>query len=656
MREKGKKPMKGYVIQTTLFAAACLVALLAASTGAMATEDTVNNEEELIKTLQRADADWQVKQEACRGLRRIGTEKSIPALAALLNDEKLGHLARFALEPMPYPEAGQTLRDALAASAGAQKTGLIISLGYRRDADAVELIASALADADAATAAAAAGALGRIATPAAIKSLTAFRTSAPESLRPALAEGLLAAGQYLMEQGEGAKAAAVFKDVLNSESLEHARRGAFWGLVHADPKKAPAVLVKALAGDDAVFRDVAAQLVAETSGAKQTKRLAAALPALPVEGQAALLRGLGARKDAVARPAILTAMNSGEKAVKVEAIKALGSVGGDLDVATLAPLLVSADADLAAASKESLRNMESAAADTAIAAAVASAEPAVSAQLLEILTAHMAPEAAPTALSSLGNSSEVVRVAALRSLVVLGSPAETPAITTTLAKATTPEELSAAGDALNAIASMYKEEVLPALLEAMGAANPESRKVLLRALGQIAGPKALEPVLAAAKDTDTALRDEALRVLADWRTADAAPHLMELAKTDNAALRDQALRGYVRLAKEAGTVEAKVEMLNTAMGIASSQQEKWLVLAAWGAVPSKQALDTLRTFLGDPAVQNEAASAIIAAATEFGKQGAEQKTQAAEALNGVLAGVQEPAIRDRAQRALEGLK
>lgn len=648
--------MKGYVIQTTLFAAACVVALLAASTGAMATEDTMNNEEELIKTLQRADADWQAKQDACRGLRRIGTEKSIPALAALLNDEKLGHLARFALEPMPYPEAGQALRDALAAATGAQKTGIIISLGYRRDADAVALIAPALSDADAATAAAAAGALGRIASPAAIKSLTASRTSAPEALRPAVAEGLLAAGQYLMEQGEGAKAAAVFKDVLKSESLEHARRGAFWGLVHADPKKASAVLVKALAGDDPVFRDVAAQLVAETSGAKQTKRLAAALPALPVEGQAALLRGLASRKDAAARPAILAAMNSGEKAVKVEAIKALGSVGGDLDVATLAPLLVSEDADLVAAAKESLRNMKSAAADTAIAAAVASAEPAVSAQLLEILTAHMAPEAAPAALSSLGSGSEIVRVAALRSLVVLGSPAETPAITATLAKATTPEELSAAGDSLNAIASMYKEEVLPALLEAMGAANPESRKVLLRALGQVAGPKALEPVLAATKDSDTGVRDEALRVLSDWRTADAAPHLLELVKTDNAALRDQALRGYVRLAKEAGTVEAKAEMLNTAMGIASSQQEKWLVLAAWGAVPSKQALDTLRTFLADPSVQNEAASAIIAAATEFGKQGAEQKTQAAEALNGVLAVVQEPAIRDRAQRALDGLK
>ncbi|MCC6486869.1 MAG: HEAT repeat domain-containing protein [Candidatus Hydrogenedentes bacterium] len=654
MRKKGKKPMKGYVIQTTLFAAACMVALLAASTGAMATEDTANNEEELIKTLQRADADWQAKQEACRGLRRIGTEKSIPALAALLNDEKLAHLARFALEPMPYPEAGQALRDALATATGAQKTGLIISLGYRRDTDAVELIAPALSDADAA--AAAAGALGRIATPAAIKSLTAFRASAPEALRPALAEGLLAAGQYLMEQGEGVKAAAVFKDVLKSESLEHARRGAFWGLVHADPKKAPAVLVKALAGDDPVFRDVAAQLVGETSGAKQTKRLAAALPALPAEGQAALLRGFAARKDAAARPAILAAMNSGEKAVKVEAIKALGSVGGDLDVATLAPLLVSADADLVTAAKESLRNMKSAAADTAIAAAVASAEPTVSAQLLEILTAHMAPEAAPAALSSLGSSSEAVRVAALRSLVVLGSPAETPAITAALAKATTPEELSAAGDALNAIASMYKEEVLPALLEAMGAANPESRKVLLRALGQIAGPKALEPVLAAAKDADAAVSDEALRVLADWRTADAAPHLLELVKTDNAALRDQALRGYVRLAKEAGTVEAKAEMLNTAMATASSQQEKWLVLAAWGAVPSKQALDTLRGYLSDPAVQNEAASAIIAAATEFGKQGAEQKTQAAEALSGVLASMQEQAIRDRAQRALDGLK
>ncbi|HNV21887.1 MAG TPA: HEAT repeat domain-containing protein, partial [Candidatus Hydrogenedentes bacterium] len=69
-------------------------------------------EPELIAVLE-SDADWAQKQEACRRLRHVGTQASIPALAALLPDETLSHLARFALESMPYPEVDQVFRDAL---------------------------------------------------------------------------------------------------------------------------------------------------------------------------------------------------------------------------------------------------------------------------------------------------------------------------------------------------------------------------------------------------------------------------------------------------------------------------------------------------------------------------------------------------------------
>ena len=82
----------------------CLATLL---TG-IATAQDMPNEAALIDVL-KSDAGWFEKQDACRKLRQIGTAASIPALEPLLTDEKLSHMARYALEPMPFPEVDKAL-------------------------------------------------------------------------------------------------------------------------------------------------------------------------------------------------------------------------------------------------------------------------------------------------------------------------------------------------------------------------------------------------------------------------------------------------------------------------------------------------------------------------------------------------------------------
>ena len=46
-------------------------------------------------------------------------------------------MARYALERIPAAEAGKALRDALAKTSGAQKAGVIGSLGARRDCESI---------------------------------------------------------------------------------------------------------------------------------------------------------------------------------------------------------------------------------------------------------------------------------------------------------------------------------------------------------------------------------------------------------------------------------------------------------------------------------------------------------------------------------------
>src|SRR5512140_1271871 len=76
-----------------------------------------NEEQQLIQVLQ-SDAGPAEKDAACARLKWIGTARCVPALAALLPDEPLSHSARYALESLKAPAAGQALRWALDRTSG----------------------------------------------------------------------------------------------------------------------------------------------------------------------------------------------------------------------------------------------------------------------------------------------------------------------------------------------------------------------------------------------------------------------------------------------------------------------------------------------------------------------------------------------------------
>ena len=73
------------------------------------------------------------KAAACRQLARVATKEAVPTLASLLGDEKLSHMARYAMEAIPDPSVDDALRDALGKLKGRPLLGVIgISAPPRR--------------------------------------------------------------------------------------------------------------------------------------------------------------------------------------------------------------------------------------------------------------------------------------------------------------------------------------------------------------------------------------------------------------------------------------------------------------------------------------------------------------------------------------------
>lgn len=176
------------------------------------------------------------KDYVCRTLKTMATAESVPALAALLPDADLSHIARYALERIPAAEAGAAMRQALPKLPDALKVGTIGSLGVRGDAGSVAALAGFLHHADPAVVRAAACALANIGSPEAGKALGDFAKKAPEGVRPAAIDACLVCAERLLADGNKAESLALYKSLSGEDQPKHVRLAAKRGLLLAAGK------------------------------------------------------------------------------------------------------------------------------------------------------------------------------------------------------------------------------------------------------------------------------------------------------------------------------------------------------------------------------------------------------------------------------------
>jgi len=184
-------------------------------------------EAKLVAALKSATT-RDAKDVVCRALRAIGTATAVPALAELLADDKLSHMARYALERIPAPEAGQAMLAALAKVSGKVKVGLITSLGVRGGDASILPLEALLADRDAAVAKAAACALGVIGSLAAAKALVTTKPNT--TIKAAVADATMACAEKLLAGGNKVAAKASYEKVLADNPSKPVQQAATRGL------------------------------------------------------------------------------------------------------------------------------------------------------------------------------------------------------------------------------------------------------------------------------------------------------------------------------------------------------------------------------------------------------------------------------------------
>ncbi|MEX2380840.1 MAG: HEAT repeat domain-containing protein [Opitutales bacterium] len=553
---------------------------------------------------------------ACRELALIGSSRSVPALAKLLNQPKRSDMARYALQRIPGQEAAEALLDALSRAEGAERIGIINSLGERRDPAAVDALGPQVRSGDEGVARAAASALAKIGDVDASDALEEAMAAASSTLRPAIADAYLRSAERLLETGETEEAVAILEKLYDPAEDEALRAAALWGLVAAREDQALPLVLELLRGEDPLHH-MAAHYVRRVPGTAATKAFADELGDLPVHGKQLLLEALGGRGDADAQPAVIEAVSDEEAVVRLAAIQALEGTGDASVVPLLANIISSGPDAERNAARRALAWIRGEGVDTTIVSVMEISTAPVQAELIRVLGERHATASVPALLTMAGADESSVRVEALRVLRDIADASHLEDLVELLVEATPGEERT---HAENAVVEASRRGTAPegraaAVLVAIEDASDDSiRLSLVRVLGRIGESDALDALHAAVQDESSEVRDAAIRALADWPEDEPMATLEELAasEAESETHRVLALRGYIRMIGLPAdrSVEERVALYERALEIAERPDEKILVISRLGDVESEKALELVRAHLDDEGLREAATVAV----------------------------------------------
>jgi HEAT repeat protein len=575
--------------------------------------------ESALISLLKSDAPAAEKAITCKRLAIYGTKDAVPVLAPLLADPQLASWARIALEAIPDPAVDAAMRDAMGKLQGKLLVGVINSIAVRRDAKAVSGLVKKLKDADPEVASAAAVALGRIGGADAAKALSKSLPVAPAAVRAAVAEGCILCAERLLAQSKAADAMKLYDAVRAADVPRQKMLEATRGAILARKADGLPLLLEQLRSPDKALFGIGLRTARELPGRAVTEALAAELPRTSPDRQSYLLLALADRSDDAVLPAVVAAAGSGPQKLRLTAIGILDRLGNPASVSVLLGAAADSNADLAQAALAALARLPGSEVDAELLTRLPSTTGKARQVLIELAGQRHLDRALPAIVTGAEDPDAGVRAAAVQAIGILGDDKQVAGLAKLLQATQSPKERADLEMALLAITGRAGARAVPSLLPLAQHSDSAVRIIALRVLAAAGEPDALAAVKAAVEDKDEIVRDEAVRTLSTWpnnwpEDSGVAEPLLTLAKSSGkTSYQVLALRGYLQYVQGDKQLkdDEKVGKVTELLPLIKRPEEKRLAIAAVGAIPNAGVLELLATFAADPAVAEDACSAIV---------------------------------------------
>lgn len=646
---------KRYTVVSTL------IALAASAIMAVQVHAADAREQKLIDVL-KSNAPAAEKAITCKHLAIYGTRDAVPALAPLLLDKDLTSWARIALEAIPDPAADDALRDALPKVQGRMAIGVVNSIAYRRDAKAVELLAQRLKDADAEVAAAAAVALGQIGDDRAAAILKETLAAGPTAIRGAAAEGSVVCAERLLAAGKQAGAVAMYDLVRKADVPKQRVLEGIRGAILARKAAGIPLLVEYLRSTDKAIFAIALRAARELPDAQVTDAVIGEMRQASADRQALLILVLADRGDAKALPAVLEAAKNGPTPVRIVAAGVLERLGNVTCVPVLLDAAAADDAQLSQAGKTALARMPGKDIDADLFARLGQSTGKMRQVLIELAELRRIDGALPVFVKAAEDADSGVRSAAIVAIGAVGEDKQAADLARLLQKAQNGKDRGDIEKALMSVSSRWGSACVPHVMFLIQSTDSTARIAGLRALACCGGPEALAAVKSALEDKDETVQDEAVRTLSTWANRwpdDAAvtEPLLNLAKSGKKVQHQVlAIRGYLQFVQGAKKMRNsdRLAKAKEILPLITRPEEKRAAISVLSAVGGAGAVEPLVAFASDPAIADEACSAIVAVLGKNPPGLSKEQRQAA--LQTVVAKSQSDATKKKAEEMLKGAR
>jgi HEAT repeat protein len=615
----------------------------------------VKLEEQFIEVL-KSDASVEAKRFVCRQLGAMGTAKSVDTLAGLIADEQLADYALRALVSIPDKASLAALVKAIVEGPQTQKVNIVNAIARTKSPDAVAPLVALMGDTDQALAQAATAALGSIGGKGCTELLKALK-AANGGGDTVLADACLQCGQWAPASKKD-EALDIYTTLYGGAQPGYVRAAALTGLVRLEPAKAQELVMDALGDSDPALVLVASSFIRELPGEEATKAFAGMLPNADKERKILIIDALAHRKEAGALDAVVAEAKGSDPAVQLIALNALGVLGTPDTAAMLLELAATSDGDVQRTARNSIKTIPGRKTDVAILKAAQEGTGAVRLEAISALAARGAVKTTPALLELANSGDAAVETEALKALRVLAGEDDMGTLISLLTSASADDKRKNVAQAIVELSGRIADDGAKSAqpIKALATASDDATKAsIIMMLGRIGTEDALTVVRDNVKSQTPALKLAAVQALADWPSAAPMDDLKALA-TDmsNAETHGAAFAGYVRLLRADKTLNPadKLAALKAADALASTPQEKKLIVAGTAEVVSLEALQYAESRQQDPAVAAEATQAVIRIA---GAIGGAYRDEVTTRMNTYLQQDTNEAVKKLAQNVLNGL-
>ncbi len=580
--------------------------------------------ESLMIDALNSDASPAAKQMICNYLGPLASGKSVSFLKDMVMDISLSSSALSVLQQIPDPAADQALLELLPLDDGEVQQGIINVLAKRKHPEAVDLLEERIFDDNLNVSSTAVFALGQIGSEEACSTLANAFEKSESPLKWDIAEAwLLCADKFSRVRTE--EAFQIYVRIYEAEAPASLVYSALRGIIHCDPAYGESQLTQLLKSEDDEMQTLFIPLIYDMDMNADLSEFLKIMPQLDEYQQMQLFTVLADKHFLAVKDYVKEAVTHENPDIRLAALMALRNIATAQDVEFLAEVASDARGRERDMARECLAIMKGVEVDQKIIEGLNNEDPLIRRECVRSIGERNMKDAVGPVMEALRDTDRRVRLESYKVLGKLAGPENLREIIDISVNATNSAERNEAERTITSIALRIPDEderVVDILAVLPDVKDDAILEMLIGSMGNIGSRTALPVIEGYLNHENPDVQIAAIKALSVWPDAGPMNVLKEVVEsTDDVKAHNLAIQGYIRMIQinDKMTEDHKFEACKYAFGLASTLDEKKLVISGLSEITSIGAFEMAAGLLEDPELQSEAKAAISSMAGPLGR-------------------------------------